>query len=222
MVRLENMKIVFIISTGGAVLNKLLEHNNVRQKTLCVVSDRDCDGIEKAKLHNVPVEILNASSGDEFSKLLDEYFNFTDIIYISFYTKLLYSKFLNGRQGYVFNCHPSILPACKGLDGFGDTLRSNSLFIGCTLHEINEELDGGRSVIQCALPLDRSLKKEKNRHKVFLMQYYSTLQFLKWTFDGNFKAGKNWKILSPKYKEGIFSPNLDMDFEEFYGIQIEL
>jgi len=222
MVRLENMKIVFIISTGGAVLNKLLEHNNVRQKTLCVVSDRDCDGIEKAKLHNVPVEILNASSGDEFSKLLDEYFNFTDIIYISFYTKLLYSKFLNGRQGYVFNCHPSILPACKGLDGFGDTLRSNSLFIGCTLHEINEELDGGRSVIQCALPLDRSLKKEKNRHKVFLMQYYSTLQFLKWTFDGNFRAGKNWKILSPKYKEGIFSPNLDMDFEEFYGIQIEL
>tara|TARA_X000000950_G_scaffold125450_1_gene157123 strand:- start:2797 stop:3465 length:669 start_codon:yes stop_codon:yes gene_type:complete len=222
MVRLENMKIVFIISTGGAVLNKLLEHNNVRQKTLCVVSDRDCDGIEKAKLHNVPVEILNASSGDEFSKLLDEYFNFTDIIYISFYTKLLYSKFLNRRQGYVFNCHPSILPACKGLDGFGDTLRSNSLFIGCTLHEINEELDGGRSVIQCALPLDRSLKKEKNRHKVFLMQYYSTLQFLKWTFDGNFRAGKNWKILSPKYKEGIFSPNLDMDFEEFYGIQIEL
>ena len=87
---------------------------------------------------------------------------------------------------------------------------------------VNEELDGGRSVIQCALPLDRNLKKEKNRHKVFLMQYYSTLQFLKWTFDGNFKAGKNWKVLSPKYKEGVFSPNLDMDFEEFYGIQIEL
>ena len=216
------MKIVFIISTGGAVLNKLLEHNNVRQKTLCVVSDRNCEGIEKAKLHNVPVEILNASSGEEFSKLLDEYFNFTDVIYISFYTKLLYSKFLSGREGYVFNCHPSILPACKGLHGFADTLRSNSLFIGSTLHEVNEVLDGGRSVIQCALPLDRNLKKEKNRHKVFLMQYYSTLQFLKWTFDGNFKAGKNWKVLSPKYKEGVFSPNLDMDFEEFYGIQIEL
>ena len=216
------MKIVFIASTGGAVLNKLLEHNSVRQKTLCVVSDRDCKAVEKAKKHNVPVKILKASSGGKFSKLLDEYFNFTNVIYISFYTKLLSSKFLGGREGYVFNCHPSILPACKGLDGFGDTLRSNSLFIGCTLHEVNEEIDDGRSVIQCALPLDRSLKVEKNRHKVFLMQYYSTLQFLKWTFDGKFKAGKDWKILSPKYKEGIFSPNLDNDFEEFYGIQNEL
>ena len=216
------MKIVFIASTGGAVLNKLLEHNSVRQKTLCVISDRDCDAIEKAKKHNVPVKILNASSGAKFSKLLDEYFNYTDVIYISFYTKLLSSKFLCGREGYVFNCHPSILPACKGMNGFGDTLRSNSLFIGCTLHEVNEELDDGRSVIQCALPLDRSLKEEINRHKVFLMQYYSTLQFLKWTYDGNFKAGKEWKILSPKYKESVFSPNLDKDFEEFYGIQIEL
>ena len=216
------MKIVFIASTGGAVLNKLLEHNSVRQKTLCVISDRDCDAIEKAKKHNVPVKILNASSGAKFSKLLDEYFNYTDVIYISFYTKLLSSKFLCGREGYVFNCHPSILPACKGMNGFGDTLRSNSLFIGCTLHEVNEELDDGRSVIQCALPLDRSLKEEKNRHKVFLMQYYSTLQFLKWTCDGNFKAGKEWKILSPKYKESVFSPNLDKDFEEFYGIQVEL
>ena len=216
------MKIVFIASTGGAVLNKLLEHKSVRQKTLCVISDRDCDAIEKAKKHNVPVKILNASSGAKFSKLLDEYFNYTDVIYISFYTKLLSSKFLCGREGYVFNCHPSILPACKGMNGFGDTLRSNSLFIGCTLHEVNEELDDGRSVIQCALPLDRSLKEEINRHKVFLMQYYSTLQFLKWTYDGNFKAGKEWKILSPKYKESVFSPNLDKDFEEFYGIQIEL
>ena len=96
---------------------------------------------EKVKEHNVPVKILNASSGDEFSKLLDDYFSVMDVIYISFYTKLLSSKFLGGREGCVFNSHPSILPACKGLDDFGDTLRSNSLFIGCTLHELNEDID---------------------------------------------------------------------------------
>ena len=62
------MKIVFIASTGGAVLNKLLEHNSVRQKTLCVISDRDCDAIEKAKKHNVPVKILNVlGAGDAFA-----------------------------------------------------------------------------------------------------------------------------------------------------------
>ena len=85
--------------------------------------------IEKAKKHNVPVKILNASSWAKFSKLLDEYFNYTDVIYISFYTKLLSSKFLCGREGYVFNCHPSILPACKGIHGFGDTLNEVTRYL---------------------------------------------------------------------------------------------
>ena len=87
------MKIVFIASTGGAVLNKLLEHNSVRQKTLCVISDRDCEAIEKAKKHNVPVKILNASSGAKFSKLLDEYFNYTCDIYFVLYSALLLNFF---------------------------------------------------------------------------------------------------------------------------------
>ncbi|MDA9159101.1 formyltransferase family protein [Rhodobacteraceae bacterium] len=216
------MNIVFIVSTGGAVLNELLKHSAVHTATLQVVSDRNCGAIEKAEKHRIPVKVFSASGGDEFSQLLDDYFSDKNTIFISFYTRLLSAKFLNRRQGYVFNCHPSILPACKGMDGFGDTLRSNSLFIGCTLHEVNEEMDGGRSVIQCALPLDRSLEEAKNRHKVFLMQYYSTLQFLKWVFDGKLKLGKDWKISLPKYKASIFSPNLDIDFEDFYGTKNEL
>ena len=216
------MNIVFIASTGGAVLNQLLKHKSVQEKTLMVVSDRNCGAITKAKENNVPVNVLNASNGERFSQLLNQFFGNQEILYISFYTRLLSHEFLNGRAGYVFNCHPSILPACKGLDGFGDTLKSNSLFIGCTLHEVNEELDGGRSVIQCALPLDRGLDAEKNRHKVFLMQYYSTLQFLKWVFEGRFRAGKDWKLSSSNYEASTYSPNLDDDFEEYYEISREL
>lgn len=216
------MKIVFISSTGGAVLNKLLEHDFVREWTSCIVSDRECGAIDTAKEHNIPVKVLKAPNGDIFSRLLDENFNDKEIIYISFYTKLLSNMFLCGREGYIFNCHPSILPACKGLDGFGDTLKSNALFIGCTLHEINEGVDEGRSVMQCAIPLDRSLDERKNRHKVFLMQYYSTLQFLKWVIEGKFKPGQDWQVLEPRYQASIFSPNLDEDFEAFCNVKNEL
>ena len=62
------MKIIFIASTGGAVLNKLLEHNSVRQK-LYALFQTGIVAIEKAKKHNVPVKVLNASSGAKFSKL---------------------------------------------------------------------------------------------------------------------------------------------------------
>lgn len=216
------MKLVFLVSTGGAVLNKLFEHKVVRDNTLCVVSDRACGALLKAEENDVPVKLLSSSSGLEFSMKLNEQFPNQNLIYISFYTKLLTNEFLYPRRGYIFNCHPSILPSCKGLNGFGDTLNSNSLFVGCTLHEVNQDLDSGRSVIQCALPLDRSLEEAINRHKVFLMQYLSTLQFIKWIIEGNFSAGPNWQLNKSSFKESAFSPNLDADFTKFFNVTYEL
>ena len=216
------MKLVFIVSAGGAVLEKLFEHKIVRENTLCVVSDRDCDALLKAKNKDVFTKLLSAENGLEFSFKLNEQFSEKNLIYISFYTKLFTSEFLDPRKGYVFNCHPSILPACKGLNGFDDTLSSNSLFVGCTLHEVNLDLDSGRSVIQCAFPLDRHLGEAVNRHKVFLMQYYSTLQFIKWVVEGNFTAGKNWQLNQSYFNESAFSPNLDKDFLKFFDMSYEL
>jgi phosphoribosylglycinamide formyltransferase-1 len=216
------MKLVFITSTGGAVLDKIFEHKVVRENTFCVVSDRECGALLKAKNKNVFTKLLSSKDGLEFSIKLNKQFSEKNFIYISFYTKLLTNEFLDARKGFVFNCHPSVLPACKGLNGFDDTLNSNSLFVGCTLHEVNLDLDSGRSVIQCALPLDRSLEEAVNRHKVFLMQYYSTLQFIKWIVEGNFTPGENWHLNQSHFNESAFSPNLDKDFLKFFDVRYEL
>jgi phosphoribosylglycinamide formyltransferase-1 len=216
------MKLVFIVSTGGAVLGRLLEHKIVRENTFCVVSDRECGALLKAKNKDVLAVLLSARDGREFSIKLNERFSREKFIYISFYTKLLTNEFLDARKGYVFNCHPSILPACQGLNGFSDTLNSNSLFVGCTLHEIDLDLDSGRSVIQCALPLDRRVGEAVNRHKVFLMQCYSTLQFVKWVVEGNFYAGESWGLNKCHFNESAFSPNLDSDLFSFFDISYEL
>jgi phosphoribosylglycinamide formyltransferase-1 len=216
------MKLVFIVSTGGAVLEKVFEHKIVRENTLCVISDRDCGALLKAKNKDVFTILLSTRDRFEFSVKLNERFPDDNLIYICFYTKLLANEFLDTRKGYVFNCHPSILPACKGLNGFSDTLNSNSLFVGCTLHEVIPDVDSGRSVIQCALPLDRRLEAAVNRHKVFLLQYYSTLQFIKWVYEGNFTAGENWHLKHSHFNESVFSPNLDSDFLKFFDMSYEL
>lgn len=218
----SELKIVFIVSTKGALLTKLLEHNEIRERTYSVVSDRRCDALLKAERHNLQVHLLQASDGGEFSKKLDQQFYDKNIVFVSMYTKLLTPQFLKGREGMVFNCHPSILPACKGLSGFSDTLDSNSMFIGCTLHEITNDLDGGRSVIQGAMPLDRKLSFHGNRHKVFLMQYYSLLQFFKWILEGKLSLGEHWSIQNVRFKQSMFSPNLDNDFFEKFDVDNEL
>jgi phosphoribosylglycinamide formyltransferase-1 len=165
---------------------------------------------------------LPAQSGDQFSNLLSQKFFGRDIVFILFYTKLLTEPFLSAHSRRIFNCHPSILPSCKGLDGFGDTLSSNSLFMGCTLHEVDSGVDTGMSVIQAAIPLNRRLDMSQNRQKIFLAQYYSTLQFIRWTTSDRINSANNWQLEEARYEPGVFSPNLDSDFFDYFKIKNEL
>ncbi|MDA1381029.1 formyltransferase family protein [Plesiomonas shigelloides subsp. oncorhynchi] len=74
------------------------------------------------------------------------------MLFISFYTRLLSDVFLKAHPHRVINFHPSILPACPGMDGFGDTLKSGALFIGSTVHFIDEGMDTGKPILQAAFP----------------------------------------------------------------------
>src|SRR5690606_11458880 len=124
---------------------------------------------------------LPARDGLEFSSALHARFRGqANLIFFSFYTRLLSGALLHAQKGRLFNCHPSILPAFKGLHGFEDTLASNSLLMGCSLHQIDAGIDTGGCVLQAALPLDRRLPTPHLRHRIFLAQYYTALQFLLW------------------------------------------
>lgn len=80
----------------------------------------------------------------------------------------------------MINFHPSILPACPGMDGFGDTLKSGALFIGSTVHFIDEGMDTGKPILQAAFPRNPGESITKLRHRVFLQQVISLLQVVDW------------------------------------------
>ena len=218
-------KIIFIGSAGGAVLSKLLEHSFVRDSSLEAVSDRKCGFLEVAENKGLKSLILPAADGGEFSDLLyARYQKKQEAIFLSFYTKILKGDLLKLNSGAIFNCHPSLLPAFKGLHGFEDTIRSTALFMGCTLHQIDAGMDSGPPLIQAALPIDRKLPFDINRHKIFLAQYYSTLQFIKWVHEDRLKIDDtgSFFVNGATYHQAPFSPNLDADFFSSTGIKNEL
>ena len=217
----DSKRIVFIVSTDGGVLSRLFQHDLVRSATLLVLADRKCGAIDVANQFGVDNKIIQSKSGEEFSHSLQREFWGLDLTFISFYTRLLTKPFLSDHLGIVFNCHPSILPACKGLDGFGDTVKSNSLFMGCTLHEVDYGVGSGMSVIQACIPLNRATDRSVNRQKVFLAQYYSCLQFIRWIVSKKMYRNSSWHVLGARYDPDIFSPNLDSDFFDYFDIYNE-
>ena len=53
----------------------------------------------------------------------------------------------------IINVHPSLLPKYKGLHAVEQALNSNDDVTGCTVHYVNEELDGGEIILQGKVPI---------------------------------------------------------------------
>lgn len=220
-----SLRLVFLGSTGGAVLSRLLGHRFVRDLTLEAVSDRDCGFLSVAAAAGVPAQCLPAETGAAFSDALHaRYRGRGDLVFLSFYTRLLSGALLQTQAGRLFNCHPSLLPAFKGMHGFEDTLASSALFMGSTLHQIDAGMDTGACVLQAAMPLDRARPVVENRHRLFLSQVYAALQFVRWVADGRLSLSADGRacIAGAQFRPAIFSPNLDHDFFDRIGAPDEL
>ena len=205
------MKIAIITSTNGGVMSKLLDIDFFRNRLHHVISDRSCGAIDIANRYDIKTNIFPTKNGRIFSQNLldniewDEY----DLI-ISFYTKLFHGFFLAKVPNKLINIHPSILPACPGLNGFEDTLSSGSKFIGSTVHFIDEGMDTGKPIIQAARPYNPNLNEVQNRHLLFIDQCVILLQAIKWFDDKRVKLDDNKiKIQDAKYEVSAYAPNID-------------
>ena len=53
----------------------------------------------------------------------------------------------------MINVHPSLLPKYKGLHAVEQAMDAGEEFTGCTVHYVNEELDGGEIILQKEVPI---------------------------------------------------------------------
>ena len=74
-------------------------------------------------------------------------------IVLAGYMRILSAEFVQYFSGRIINIHPSLLPAFAGADGAGDAVAHGVKVAGCTVHLVNEELDGGPILAQACVPV---------------------------------------------------------------------
>jgi len=74
-------------------------------------------------------------------------------IVLAGYMRILSSAFVQRFAARVINIHPALLPAFSGADGVGDALAYGVKVAGCTVHLVDEELDGGPILAQAVVPV---------------------------------------------------------------------
>ena len=76
-----------------------------------------------------------------------------DIVCLAGYMRLLSGYFIEAYRHRILNIHPSLLPAFPGLDAHKQVLEHGVKWTGCTVHFVDETLDGGPIIAQRMVPV---------------------------------------------------------------------
>ena len=160
---------VFIWGKGTNLKNliKFSKTNNSPIKINIVISNnKRAYGIRYAKKNKIKIKIIDFSKKREINDLLKILkFNNIQLICLAGFLKILSKDFIKSFKGKIINIHPSLLPKYKGLNTHERVLENNEKFTGCSIHFVNEKLDGGKIILQKKIKIFKKddLKSLKNR-----------------------------------------------------------
>lgn len=124
-----------------------------------VISDkRDAAGLESASRRGIETLVIErgARTRQEHDREIVSALaaRQIDLVCLAGYMRVLSSEFINAYRGRILNIHPSLLPAFPGLDAQRQALEHGAKVTGCTVHFVDETLDGGPIVMQREVPIN--------------------------------------------------------------------
>ena len=155
------LKVAVLVSGGGSNLQSILDYEQDSFKVEMVIGSKDgIYGLERAKNAGVPSYVVSRKEyGDEVSnKILELTRGTVDLIVLAGYLSILNGEILKAFKDRIINIHPSLIPSFCGDKMYGmhvhNAVRSSGVrFTGCTVHFVNEEVDGGAIILQEAVPV---------------------------------------------------------------------
>ena len=123
-----------------------------------VISDQpSAAGLSKAKARGIETVVVErrGRSREEHDREIMKVLRAgnIDLICLAGYMRILSGEFIEAFRGRILNIHPSLLPSFPGLDSQKQALDHGAQLSGCTVHFVDETLDGGPIIAQRVVPV---------------------------------------------------------------------
>ncbi len=146
-------KIAVLFSGVGSNLKYILEnlHGEELEVVVAISNRPDAGGIEIAKEHNIPVEIIDSclfATREAFDSELVHALHYykPDLTVLAGFMRILTPTFTDEIKA--INLHPSLLPLHKGMMAIERSYEDENEEGGVSVHWVNAELDGGEVILQ--------------------------------------------------------------------------
>ena len=122
---------------------------NTHEVVLMIHNTKQCGAVKRAAKFGIPHVRIPHKDEDRMIDMFKVWR--VDLIILAGYMRVI--KNPDAFPAPIINVHPSLLPKYKGLHAVEQAMESGDKETGCTVHYVNEELDGGEIILQGKVPI---------------------------------------------------------------------
>eukprot|EP01116_Phalansterium_solitarium_P018937 TRINITY_DN5163_c0_g1_i1.p1 TRINITY_DN5163_c0_g1~~TRINITY_DN5163_c0_g1_i1.p1 ORF type:complete len:306 (+),score=29.74 TRINITY_DN5163_c0_g1_i1:77-919(+) len=199
--KMVKLKLGVLGSTRGTDLQGIIdsiEQGKLDAEVSVVISNKkDAFILERARNHYLETFVIDytkhasrESAEEEIIKKLDE--KQVDLVLLIGWMRILTPVIISRFRGRFWNVHPSLLPKYAGgmnLDVHKAVLDNHETETGCTVHEVIEEVDAGKIIMQKSCAVVAGDTPETLKDKVQALEVECFLAAIQEVIDGKRTLG---------------------------------
>lgn len=110
-----------------------------------------------------------------------------ELVCLAGYMRVLSSRFLAAFRDRIVNIHPSLLPAFPGLNAQLQAIEHGVKWTGCTVHFVDETLDGGPIIAQRVIPVRDDDSEETLSVRILEQEHQLYTEAVALVVSGNYR-----------------------------------
>ncbi len=171
------MRVAVFASGSGTNLQAIIDAEiQSIQIVLVFTNNPQAYAIERAKNHNIPVEVIdhkNYQTREEYERniieVLDPYK--LDLIVLAGFMRILSPVLVRAYKNKIVNIHPALLPSFPGINSARQALEYGVKYAGVTVHFVDEGVDTGPIILQSIVEIEDKDTEESLLRKIHKVEH---------------------------------------------------
>ncbi len=213
------LRIGVLVSGRGSNLQAIMDgirEGKIEASLELVISDNpQAYALERCKKHGVNFKVIERKSfktKKDFERAMAQELKErgVELVVLAGFMRILSKEFLNFFPERVINIHPSLIPAFQGLEAQRQAVEFGAKLSGCTVHLVDESVDGGPPIVQAVVPVLPEDTAESLADRILSYEHRILPQTVQWFAERRVKIeGRKVIVEGARYGEVPINPALE-------------